>query len=582
VLVGIFVFAFAPADLDAQGTAVILSGVYALYAVLALHLFGRTVGMSVLRLRVVDAAGGPLRLRQVAVRWVGSIVSALPAGLGYFWLIFDREQRTWHDRWSGTWVIRTPRAESPEVASLIQSTDHALSDPGADASGRRGEVERHIGKAVALASLAVISLALATPLVGYGIVRLSCGCKSWRAVARLHAAGVRTEWKQVIPSPLADSQNAAPFYDAALALLDIPDNSRKAVRAYLAASTREGRRPHELTTLLLLARNGRALAFARRAAKRPGCRFDYDWSTPYEPEVMSESSGLRDLARLASAQAVFRADWGDLPGALEAWSLNLAIARHMESQATILGQATGYSALGSASNSLREVLQDARPSGEQCRTLVRALARVDLDKTAMRMLSAECAMNLWQVRRWQNLRVLARAAARAPNRRRGLDVLCYWFFSRADDAAMLQFWERELSLAREPYRETAEQQASLRENAYPPAFETARVTSFFTTATRDRDWAKANVSLMRTALGLSAYRSLRGTYPESLAQLRGALQWQTPTDPFSGKSLVYRKQGSGYLLYSIGPDLRDDRGRPLRRQPVDDSFEGDIVWRVER
>ena len=35
-------------------------------------------------------------------------------------------------------------------------------------------------------------------------------------------------------------------------------------------------------------------------------------------------------------------------------------------------------------------------------------------------------------------------------------------------------------------------------------------------------------------------------------------------DPFSlGKPLLYRRNGSGYVLYSIGPDGKDDGGRPI-------------------
>jgi hypothetical protein len=36
-----------------------------------------------------------------------------------------------------------------------------------------------------------------------------------------------------------------------------------------------------------------------------------------------------------------------------------------------------------------------------------------------------------------------------------------------------------------------------------------------------------------------------------------------PPDPFSGKPFHYRRAGTRYLLYSIGPVLKDNGGAPM-------------------
>jgi hypothetical protein len=69
-------------------------------------------------------------------------------------------------------------------------------------------------------------------------------------------------------------------------------------------------------------------------------------------------------------------------------------------------------------------------------------------------------------------------------------------------------------------------------------------------------------------------------YPGSLADLRRVVGWPLPEDPFSGKPFVYRRKDSTYLLYSIGPDLKDDGGRQLTLFGWPRT--GDIVWRVSR
>jgi uncharacterized RDD family membrane protein YckC len=67
---------------------------------------GQTLGMRAWRIRVVALDGRELSWPRAALRFVASWVALLPAGLGYWWALFDRERRCWHDRLSGTRVIR--------------------------------------------------------------------------------------------------------------------------------------------------------------------------------------------------------------------------------------------------------------------------------------------------------------------------------------------------------------------------------------------------------------------------------------------------------------------------------------------
>ena len=58
-----------------------------------------------------------------------------------------------------------------------------------------------------------------------------------------------------------------------------------------------------------------------------------------------------------------------------------------------------------------------------------------------------------------------------------------------------------------------------------------------------------------------------------------------PLDRFSGEPLRYRREGGGYVLYSVASDLDDDGGSAQRQ--VQDRrrgwhLDGDMVWRVER
>lgn len=69
---------------------------------------GQTLGMQVWRVRVESEDGLPLRWTQCLLRFFGAFVSALPAGLGYWWMLWDKEGLTWHDRYSHSRVRLTP------------------------------------------------------------------------------------------------------------------------------------------------------------------------------------------------------------------------------------------------------------------------------------------------------------------------------------------------------------------------------------------------------------------------------------------------------------------------------------------
>jgi uncharacterized RDD family membrane protein YckC len=74
---------------------------------------GQTVGMRAWQIRVVRDQGGALTWTRAALRFAAGLVSTLPAGLGLWWSVFDRDKRGWHDRWTGTRVVRAPAPRRP-------------------------------------------------------------------------------------------------------------------------------------------------------------------------------------------------------------------------------------------------------------------------------------------------------------------------------------------------------------------------------------------------------------------------------------------------------------------------------------
>ena len=76
---------------------------------------GQTVGKKAMGIRVVDfQTGGPIGYPRAFIRWIGRYVSAIACLLGYFWMLWDREKQTWHDKFANDVVV-------PESAYPVES-----------------------------------------------------------------------------------------------------------------------------------------------------------------------------------------------------------------------------------------------------------------------------------------------------------------------------------------------------------------------------------------------------------------------------------------------------------------------------
>jgi len=63
---------------------------------------GQTLGMKAWRLRLRRREGGAPSIGDASLRFVFAILSWLPAGAGFLWVLFDRDGLALHDRLSGT------------------------------------------------------------------------------------------------------------------------------------------------------------------------------------------------------------------------------------------------------------------------------------------------------------------------------------------------------------------------------------------------------------------------------------------------------------------------------------------------
>ena len=101
-----------------------------------------------------------------------------------------------------------------------------------------------------------------------------------------------------------------------------------------------------------------------------------------------------------------------------------------------------------------------------------------------------------------------------------------------------------------------------------PAFTYARFTE---------DRARTRLQLIRIAVALERYRKAHGKFPAKLAALSPRFLKEVPRDLFTEKPFRYKPSKTGYLLYSVGENTKDDHGRTDASKPAGD----DVVVRVK-
>jgi hypothetical protein len=96
--------------------------------------------------------------------------------------------------------------------------------------------------------------------------------------------------------------------------------------------------------------------------------------------------------------------------------------------------------------------------------------------------------------------------------------------------------------------------------------------------------AETERRIVTTVLALKRYRLRHGEYPVRLEELTPDLLAKVPIDFMDGRPLRYRREDDGtFLLYSIGPDGRDDGGETLPVPAASSVYRRweqmpDIVW----
>ena len=94
----------------------------------------QTLGMQAWHIRVQNADGSPISLRQCLLRFIAGIVSLVLLGLGYWWMLVDSRRRSWTDLFSRS---ETVFAGTAAASGSTASTDEPRGRDNANRDGQQ-------------------------------------------------------------------------------------------------------------------------------------------------------------------------------------------------------------------------------------------------------------------------------------------------------------------------------------------------------------------------------------------------------------------------------------------------------------
>ena len=420
---------------------------------------------------------------------------------------------------------------------------------------------------------------------------------------RLHAA---KDLPSVFGVPAKPEDNAAPLYEQAVEKLrllwDADDESRRAVALRkeferllvtwgIEGPLSDGPKPgtrDPAKAREFLKQFAEALALRDQAAARPFYRRDADWSKHVLVEL-PHMTPLNVLARLSFLAATVDAHEGKADSGYQHLAAVLHLAGHLEQETVIMTQLMAISLRVMTEDRIASLLHDHPPSAEAAARF-KPLRDIRVTSRLKRTMIAETTLGNGAVEdviagKLDPKQLVGRADKGKPEK---LPPEAVTMLKRMR-VGYLEFMDRYVRACGRSARTTLaefervekETNAVAKDPKQPNLFVALLAPAASTLArTFYQDQAQARM----TALAIDIAASRKDTakpYPKRLIRIPAHLILK---DPFNDKQFGYRRDGKGFVLWSVGPDGDDDGGKTYEELEAAgkaaDADDGDLVLRI--
>lgn len=406
--------------------------------------------------------------------------------------------------------------------------------------------------------------------------------KLHHAYAALKKDGRPMEPADVIPSEVPDTENAALLYKSAALLLKAQSAPQENLLEYLGDLSdkfiKESLDPDKLSEFKQLIGQDvvtQALSAVEQGTQRPSCRFDHDYDAGLNT-LLPHLSGMRNFTRILCAKAYLEAKTGNPDSAWDLILTQLKFADALRTEPVLVSKVVRMAMIRLSCDTITKLCEIAPPNAQQSGDIQNLLKDLDDIQTlihsidAERLLIGEWVFNLTKDEMYK--------ATLQNNQKDDAGLLhkliifgiTFKPLFLADHAAYLRFMHDGTRFLERPY--SPEQGEVMEQGVQKKRYIVTRILTPSILRFKVIHWEMiAQLRIVQAGLALLQHKQTENTFPAALE----ALELQNINDPFSDGLLLYKTKGQGFVLYSVGPDQKDNNGSPRQKKQKTD---WDIVW----
>jgi hypothetical protein len=407
-----------------------------------------------------------------------------------------------------------------------------------------------------------------------------------RAYAELKKAGRPIRAADVIPKAVPDAENAALLYESAILLLKAQPAEQENLLKHMGGlsgtllkeSLDAGKRA-ELEQLLEQDVVHSALSIIEQGTHRRSCRFDHDYTAGINM-LLPNLSELRDLSCILGSKAYVEAAAGRPDAAWDFVQTQLGFADALRNEPILISQLVRFAMIRTACETIHKISEAAPPNAEQYRSVEGLLSDYEDSEPLILALDGErLLLGEWAFHALRNGSVKDVAGGVGDESGLGEVLLSLYAAFKplllADHAAYVRVMGEFTHSAQQPY---SPNEASAMDKKVEQTWSRLHVvTNMLVPAigrVKQLHWELiARIHITRAGLAVLQDKKVQGAFPQTLE----SLNLKDVGDPFSDGPLHYRANPNGFILYSVGPDQKDNNGSPKEKKDKKET-DWDIVW----
>ncbi|HUU16195.1 MAG TPA: hypothetical protein VMW72_03510 [Sedimentisphaerales bacterium] len=416
----------------------------------------------------------------------------------------------------------------------------------------------------------------------YAIAVSVSSAKLRRVYADLKKDGRPMEPSDVIPPEVPDTENAALLYESAALLLkaqptpdenllvDLGDISDKFIKDSLDSDKLD-----EFKQLIGQDVVTQALSIVAQGTLRGSCRFDLNYDDGLNM-LLPHISELRNLARILCAKAYLEAKTGNPDTAWDMVITQLKFADALRTEPVLIRKLVRIQMIRLSCDTIKKLCEIAPPNTQQASD-IRSLLK-DFDDIrplihsidAERLLIGEWVFNLTKDEMYKTNLQYSDENDTGLLPKLIIFGITFKPLFLADHAAYLRFMHDGTRFLERPY--SPEQGEILEKGVQKKRYTITRIlTPAIFRVKEIHCQMTAQLRITQAGLALLQYKQTKNAFPATLE----ALQLHNINDPFSDGPLSYKTEGQDFILYSVGPDQKDNNGSPRQKKQKTD---WDVVW----